>query len=154
MSRAGESGSTPGREAAGCQVHTSRVSRNLCLMALLTRKELNTIQGSCVACHFMPCLKQHFDNKVLLLDFLPKAGFYFSCHCSLLLQKQLFQLYTHFYPSLCTAGSWQILFWEMDLFQLCHSKKGPKLLFNFYLPEGQLQANYLNKLHWNNVIII
>lgn len=148
MSRAGESWSTPGREAAGCQVHTSRVSRKLCLMALLTRKELNTIQGSCVACHFMPCLKQNFDNKVLLLDFLPKAGFYSPLVIALCFCKSSFSscIPTSTHPSAQLTPD-KFCFGKWICFNYVTAKKDQKLLFNFYLPEGQLQANYLNKLH-------
>lgn len=44
----------------------------------------------------------------------------------------------------------------MDLFQLCHSKRGESLLFTFYCPEmneGQLQADYSQQValkHFHN----
>lgn len=44
----------------------------------------------------------------------------------------------------------------MDLFQLCHSKRGGELLFAFYCPEmteGQLQADYSQQValkHFDN----
>lgn len=134
----------------GCQAHTRRVSRSLWLIALLTRQELNTGEGSCVACHFMPRFKHHFDNKVLLLDFLPKAGFLLLL-LSLLsaFAKAAFPVVCQWHPlppiplhSRLVTNSPTAHFWAMDLFHLCHSKKGPQLLFIFYFLEGQLQANY------------
>lgn len=133
--------------AAKC---TPGVSRSLWLTALLTRQELNTREGSCVACHFMSCFKHHLDSKVLLLDFLPKAGF-LLLHLSPLsaFAKAAFSVVCQWHPlppiplhSWLLTNSPTIQFWAMDLFQLCHSKKGPQLLFNFYFLEEQLQANY------------
>lgn len=42
----------------------------------------------------------------------------------------------------------------MDLFQLCHSKEGPQLLFHFYFLEGQLQANYPQQIALNQAYMI
>lgn len=110
-------------------------------MALLTRQELNTTQGSCFACHFMPCFKQHLDNKVLLLD-SPQSRVLLLLLLLSAFAKAAFPVVYPLPP--IPLHSWLLTnsILGNGFVELCHSEKGPKLLFNFYLPEGQLQANY------------
>lgn len=83
---------------------------------------------------FKPGFSQHFVKKVLLLDFLPKAHF-----TSLVASLCLFMSSsagsmpvtpTSTQPSFHLRGWLQTIsptvkFWAIELFQLCHSKKGP-----------------------------